>query len=389
MVLQQSSATGYSLPVWVTAVALAALRCLRGQPFSAEVPVVLPNHRGPERLPVQQAARLGDGVALAIGRCRPGDHLDLTRNLPIWVQAQWGAADQDPAVVLRPGEGVGVHASSGELCASAFATNLLHDNLAPLLQAGETLQLQLVFPTGERLAQRTSNAAFGVVDGLALIGTCAEVQPSAAPDQLDAARLRLQAVAAARPRQPVVLVLGENGRDLALRCGLPEAALVKVGNWVGPLLVAAAEQGCRQVLLWGYHGKLLKLAGGIFHTHHHLADGRAAVVTAFAALEGLTGDALVRLHGANTVEEGLNALRADDPALSARLEQRLWLEIEQQAQAYVARHSEQPVQIGAALFDRSRVLRGSGSMGQPLLQKLGYRPQQVPQHPETGAPQCG
>ena len=40
--------------------------------------------------------------------------------------------------------------------------------------------------------------------------------------------------------QPVVLVLGENGRDLALHCGLPEAALVKVGNWVG-----TAAGGCR------------------------------------------------------------------------------------------------------------------------------------------------
>ena len=363
--------------MWVTAVALAALRCLRGQPFSAEVPVALPNRREPELLPVEQAARLGDGIVLAAGRCRPGDHPDLTRNLPIWVQAQWGAADQDPAVVLRPGEGVGVHAGSGELCASGFATALLRNNLAPLLWAGETLDLQLVFPTGERLARRTSNAAFGVVDGLALIGTCAEVQPSAAPDQLAAARLRLQAVATARPGQPVVLVLGENGRDLASRCSLPEAALVKVGNWVGPLLVAAAEQGCRQVLLWGYHGKLLKLAGGIFHTHHHLADGRAAVVTAFAALEGLAGDALVQLHGASTVEEGLNALRTVHPALSARLEQRLWLEIEQQARAYVARHSEQPVQIGAAVFDRGRALRGGGPVGQQLLQELGYRPQEA------------
>ena len=31
-----------------------------------------------------------------------------------------------------------------------------------------------------------------------------------------------------------------------------------------------------------YHGKLIKLAGGIFHTHHHLADGRLDVLTALA-----------------------------------------------------------------------------------------------------------
>ena len=39
--------------------------------------------------------------------------------------------------------------------------------------------------------------------------------------------------------------------------------------------------GCvRDLLLLGYHGKLIKLAGGIFHTHHHLADGRLEVLVA-------------------------------------------------------------------------------------------------------------
>ena len=55
------------------------------------------------------------------------------------------------------------------------------------------------------------------------------------------------------------------------------------------MLVAAAEQGVRRLLLFGYQGKLIKLAGGIFHTHHHLADGRREVLTALGALQGLAG----------------------------------------------------------------------------------------------------
>ena len=57
-------------------------------------------------------------------------------------------------------------------------------NLLPLLPPGRGLMVQPILPLGRALAQRTSNAAFGVVDGLALIGTQAEVQRSAAPDQL-------------------------------------------------------------------------------------------------------------------------------------------------------------------------------------------------------------
>jgi len=366
------TSAGYSLPVWVTAVAKAALHCLRGESFVSPVSVDLPQETTSHLLPVQQAAPLGANAALAMGRCQPGDHLDLTRNLPIWVLAEWGPSRgrDHPPVQLLPGAGVGVHAEGGRICASNFALELLHRNLEPLLPSQATLRLTLVFPTGARLAERTSNRAFGVVDGLALLGLGAWAQPSAAPDQLAAARQRLAQVVEARPRDPVVLVLGANGWDLACRHGLPEAALVKVGNWIGPLLVDAAERHCPHVLLWGYHGKLLKLAGGIFHTHHHVADGRAAVLTAFAALEGLRGAALEQLHSAPTMEAALNHLRHGNPGLSSRLEARLLAEAEQQARGYVARHSEGSPTVGVVVFDRQRQVRGAGPHGRRLLAML-------------------
>jgi len=367
-----ATVTGYSLPVWVTAVAMAATHCLRGEPFVSPVSVQFPQEATPRLLPVQQAAPLGADTALAMGRCQPGDHLDLTRDLPIWVLAERLPREPGhPPLQLLPGAGVGVHVESGKICASNFALELLGQNLEPLLPPRTALRLTLIFPTGARLAERTSNRAFGVVDGLALLGMGAWAQASAAPDQLAAARQRLASVVEARPHAPVVLVLGANGWDLARRHGVPEAALVKVGNWVGPLLVEAAERHCRQVLLWGYHGKLLKLAGGIFHTHHHVADGRAAVLTAFAALEGVTGTTLEQLHSAPTVEAALNHLRHHDPGRSSRLEARLLAEAEQQARAYMARHSEHIPVVGVVVFDGHRQVRGAGPQGQRLLNMPG------------------
>ena len=75
----------------------------------------------------------------------------------------------------------------------------------------------------------------------------------------------------------------------AQACAVPPATPVVAG-------------GVQRLLLFGVQGKLVKLAGGIFHTHHHLADGRAEVLTALAALEGLSGPALADLHAAPTVE---------------------------------------------------------------------------------------
>ncbi|MCP9885433.1 cobalt-precorrin-5B (C(1))-methyltransferase [Synechococcus sp. ATX 2A4] len=375
------ASSGYTLPVWVAAAACAAVRALdRGEegpaaPFEGLQALELLEPPGVQQVPVEAAAPIGPGRALGISRCDPGAGLDLTRGLAVWVVASWIQPSPADAAcfVLEPGEGVGVHGASGDLCASAYARAVLEANLRPLVGAGRAVRLRLVLPEGRALALRTSNAAFGVVDGLALIGTQAEVQRSAAPDQLQACLAALAArTATAGFAGDLVLVIGENGLDLAPSLGLPGELLLKAGNWLGPVLVAAGEAGVCRLLLFGYHGKLIKLAGGIFHTHHHLADGRAEVLTALAALEGLSGAALARLHAAATVEAALSELAASDPALAQRLERRIATAIEQRSMAYLARYGSFPMIVGAALFDRRRQLRVCGPQGQKLLEAFRH-----------------
>jgi len=400
---------GYTLPVWVAAAAKAAAVALLREPAPAAVELALLEPPGAAAVPVEAAALLGDGWALGQARCEPGEGLDLTRGLVVWVLVRWRdlapRADAAPAPIADPqaglapespswpdcpagsaaagtsllepwlrieaGEGVGIHAASGEACLSDYARRLLEANLRPLVPPGQGLQLRVVLPAGRALAERTSNAAFGVVEGLALIGTRAAVQAGASPDQLEATLAALrQSVGAPGFQGDLVLVIGENGLDLAPRLGLPPQLLLKAGNWIGPVLVAAAEAGVRRLLLFGYQGKLIKLAAGIFHTHHHLADGRAEVITAFAALEGLTGESLAALHAAPTVEAALAGLEAADPALAQGLRDRLAAAVETRSAAYLARHGGVGLVVGAVLFDRGRRVRAVGPVGGPLLQAL-------------------
>jgi cobalt-precorrin-5B (C1)-methyltransferase len=372
-----SESIGYTLPVWVCAAARAALQVLRGDPFMARQALQLdPDQPQTASVPVQAAAPLADGWVLGVAQCDPGPGvLDLTRNLQVWVALRWselpGASEAD-WLQLEAGEGVGLHAASGAPCLSAYARALLACNLRPLVPQGRALQLRLVIPAGRQLAARTSNAAFGVVDGLALIGTQAAVQRSAAPEQLEVALAQLRSLASAPDfAGALVLVIGENGLDLAPRLGLPPELLVKAGNWIGPLLVAAAEAGVQRLLLFGYQGKLIKLAGGIFHTHHHLADGRAEVLTALAALEGLSGEPLRAVHACGTVDEALQRLDQLEPALAARLRRRIAQAIEQRCAAYLQRHGHAGPGVGAVLFDRQRRLCAQGVLGSGLLQALG------------------
>lgn len=366
---------GFILPVWLAAAARAAALALGGQPFTGQQDLELEPGAPATPVPVEAVAPLAGGWVLAVARADPGPEvLDLTRGQPVWVQARWrdGAGDW---LELVAGEGVGVMAASGEPCLSGYARDLLRRTLRPLVPPGRRLELHLVIPAGRRLAERTSNAAFGVVEGLALIGTQPLVQRSAAPDQLHDALESLRRRAAAPDfAGSLVLVIGENGLDLAPRLGVPASVLVKAGNWLGPLLVAAAEAGVARLLLFGYQGKLLKLAGGIFHTHHHLADGRAEVLTALAALEGLAGDPLERLFAACTVEAALADLDTHDAALADRLRQRIAAAIEERSQDYLARYGHSGMAVGAVLFNRARRICARGPTGAPLLADLVQGP---------------
>ena len=359
--------------MWVAAAACAATQVLLGDPAPARVSLQIPGESEPRSVPVQTASCIRDGAqALAISVCDPGPGLDLTRGLEIWVHACWGPAHQG-WLTLKAGAGVGRLETDGSLCISGFARDLLECNLRNLVPSGQCLELEVVLPRGRALAQRTSNAAFGVVEGLALIGTQAEVQASASPDQLQSALVRLRTLVEASDFEGrLTLVIGENGLDLARSLHLSaHQPQLKAGNWVGPLLVAAAEAGVQELLLFGYHGKLVKLAGGIFHTHHHLADGRLEVLVAQGVRQGLPGDRLRGLLAAASLEEAFRWLADQDRDQAAALWQSVAAAVEERGLAYLTRYGCSGMGVGAALFNRQRQLRWAGPCGQEMLKRCG------------------
>ena len=363
------SRSGLTLPMWVAAAARAATQRLAEGSVVLQQPLLQPDGAAEVTVPVRAVAGLADQMqVLAMAVCDPGPGLDLTRGLEVWVRVGWSAR-AEPWLDLVAGEGVGRSSETGRICLSAFARQLLELNLRSFVPADRGLLVEVVLPRGRELGQRTSNEAFGVVEGLALIGTQAEVQVSASPDQLRSCLDQLKALTS-RPDfgGRITLVIGENGRDLASQLGLDDVCpLLKTGNWIGPMLVAAAEAGVEQLLLFGYQGKLLKLAGGIFHTHHHLADGRLEVLTALAVDLGLPLEQLRILRAAASVEEALAALQQTMSADAERLRAAMANGVEERALAYLRRYGDWPMEVGAVLFDRSRQSRWAGARAEALL----------------------
>ncbi|PSB29937.1 cobalt-precorrin-5B (C(1))-methyltransferase CbiD [Stenomitos frigidus] len=362
---------GYTLPVFACAAAIAALRWLRQPQVIATVEVDLLEPAETVAIPIEQVAGLKPGAALAMTRSDPGDNLDLTRHTPLWAMVEWGDASQTEAIVLHGGEGLGRQAD-GQAAIYAYAKRLLNENLKRLLEPDETIQVTLILPEGRALAKRTSNEAFGVVEGLSLLGTTGISQPLSAPGQLEAFREALRQKTSCF--DCLVFCIGENGLDLVRQLGVQPSRLVKTANWLGPMLVEAGLQGVKSVLLFGYHGKLIKLASGIFHTHHHVADGRLETLTAHCAIAGLPTRDLQAVFSSATAEDGLKYLKQLDVTTGQHWIEQVYGEIAQaideRSQAYIQTHSDRTVQVGTILFDRERQILTKSQTGIVLLEQV-------------------
>lgn len=363
--------SGYTLPVFACAAAIAALRWLRhGSQAISTVEIDLVDPPETISIPIEQVAGISPSSALAIARSDPGDNLDLTRDTPIWAFVTWGSAEQTEPIVLKGGEGVGrqLHAD-GQPAIYAYAQKLLLTNLKRWLDPGEQIQVTIILPEGRSLAERTSNAAFGVVEGLSLLGTSGISQPLSAPGQLEAYRQELHQKQACF--DALVFCVGENGLDLARQLGIAPERLVKTANWLGPMLVEAGLAGVQSILLFGYHGKLIKLAGGIFHTHHHVADGRQEIFAAHCGAAGLPTVDIQTVLASPTVEKALQHLRDLDSKTGSdwvtQVYSAIAQTIDQRCQTYIHTHSQRSPRVGSVLFDRDRQVFVKSDNGAQLL----------------------
>ncbi len=376
---------GFTLPIWVAAAAKAAAQILISNDFDNYQQIDFSNEQESITVPIRSAALLDNrSKSLGISFCEPGKGLDITRGLEIWVCLEFicdhnsslnsSNSSLDSPLRIIPGHGVGKMSVTQEISISEFARELLIFNLRSFQKPGHYLKVEIIFPSGELLAEKTSNAAFGVVDGLALIGTQAEVQSSASPEQLTKTIQYLRSKCSEKSFSGfLTFVIGENGLDLAKKYGLKPPQIIKTGNWIGPLLVAAAEEGVNQLLLFGYHGKLIKLAGGVFHTHHHLADNRLDTLISLAVKEGIPIASIREFQNAVSVESALSILENKDIFSAKKLWKRFSIEVEKRSLEYVQRYVPSPIEIGAVMFDRNRKLRWYGDNARKIIQTVGLR----------------
>ncbi|WP_434683956.1 cobalt-precorrin-5B (C(1))-methyltransferase CbiD [Pseudanabaena minima] len=340
--------SGYTLPVFAIAAAKAAISAIHKNIVTSVNLDLLDSGSG--EVAIAQSAIIDENTALAIAISDPGDNLDLTAGTPIWAWVTLESTESTiggERIILEAGEGLGKTAN-GKPAIYQLARDLAEVNLIPLLPKGITARIRFILPEGRALAKRTSNAAFGILEGLSLLGTSAISKPLSVEDKLEEFRLDLRSKAI--NSQEIVFYIGANGYQVAQNLGFQSSQLVQTANWLGAMLVEAALLGVTSITIVGYHGKLLKLAGGIFNTSSHLADARIDILVRAAVNQKLPFDLIQEIESLSTAEAVHRVLV--EHGYDHQIFQYLTDQITQRTTAYIQKYTDRQIEVKTILCDR-------------------------------------
>ena len=268
-----------------------------------------------------------------------GDDADVTDGMPVTAAVERTDA---PGIAIDGGEGVGrvtlpgLDQPVGAAAINSVPRKMIAEAVGRAAKdAGYAGGLKVVISVagGEQAAAKTFNPRLGIVGGISILGTSGIVEPMSEQALIDTIALELRQ-AAAKGAKRVILTPGNYGMDFLQAEGLDRLApVVKCSNYIGDALDAASAAGFGEILLVGHAGKLVKLAAGVMNTHSRVADARAEVFCAHAALCGgerelcralmaaPTSDACLDLLDAAHLRQPVmeSILKAIDTKLTARL----------------------------------------------------------------------
>jgi cobalt-precorrin-5B (C1)-methyltransferase len=291
---------GWTTGACATAAAKAAYAALLTGRFPDPVEIALP--RGGRAAFALAEWRLVDGSASAGVVKDAGDDPDVTHGALI--RATVRRAPPGTGIIFRAGPGVGtvtrpgLPIPPGEPAINPVPRAMIAAALAELAGGPADAVVELSIPGGEALAERTLNRRLGIIGGLSVLGTTGVVVPYSCAAWIDSIHRGIDVARAAG----LVHIAGATGRSseaaVQARFGLPEIALIEMGDFVGGMLKYLRTHPVPRVTIAGGVAKMTKLAQGRLDLH---AKRGAVDLDALAALlpGGLPGDAA----SANTAAE--------------------------------------------------------------------------------------
>src|SRR5271156_5556575 len=263
---------GWTTGACASGAARAAFEALLTGAFLDPVPVALPKGLRPEF--ALATHELDAGFARAGIVKDAGDDPDVTHGALIVATVR--LARPGAGLSFKAGEGVGtvtrpgLPLPPGEPAINPAPRAMIRANLK---EAAERLGVDLdaiveiSIPGGEKIAGRTANGRLGIVGGLSILGTTGVVVPYSCSAWIHSIMSGVD-VARASGCAHIGAATGETSEAaIRARYGLPDHALIDMGDFVGGLLKYLRGHPIPRVTIAGGPAKMTKLAEGKLDLH--------------------------------------------------------------------------------------------------------------------------
>lgn len=279
---QKDLRKGYTTGACATAAAAAAFEALLRGDFPDPVTITLPRgERVSFALATKEKGEDAGGTHATAGIIKDaGDDPDVTHGAEIRARVQ--LRKRGGGVVFRAGEGVGqvtrpgLALEVGEPAINPVPREMMRNEIAAVATrhgVAHDVIITVSVPGGEKLAQKTLNERLGIMGGLSILGTTGIVIPYSCAAWIEAIHRGVD-VARAGGLTHIAASTGRTSeRGVKKLHGLPDAALVEMGDFAGGLLKYLRRHPVPRLTLAGGFAKISKLAAG----HLDLHSGRSRV----------------------------------------------------------------------------------------------------------------
>jgi cobalt-precorrin-5B (C1)-methyltransferase len=347
---------GWTTGACAMAAAKAAFSALVTGEFPDPVEVTLPRGERPS-FALAMTRRDQDSAAAGVIK-DAGDDPDVTHGALIVATVRLGAPGS--GVTFRAGDGVGtvtrpgLPVPPGEPAINPVPRQMMRDAIAEVAAAtgsAADAEIEVAIPGGAALAMKTLNGRLGIVGGLSILGTTGIVVPYSCAAWIHSIHRGID-VARAAGLMHIAGATGASSESAVQKLyGLPETALIDMGDFVGGILKYVRAHPLPRVTIAGGVGKMTKLAQGLTDLHSKRGAVDHALLARLAQAAGGSAALGARMLAANNAAEVFALAQSEGVALGDEV-------------ARAARETAQRVVAGRdiateiVIFDRDGVLVG-------------------------------
>ncbi|MGH3519413.1 MAG: cobalt-precorrin-5B (C(1))-methyltransferase [Haloechinothrix sp.] len=346
---------GWTTGACATAATTAAYTALLTGEFPDPVEVLLPKGKRPSFALATE--RLGADDASAGVIKDAGDDPDVTHGALIVSTVRAGAPDSGVTFLAGVGVGTvtrpGLPLAIGEPAINPVPRRLMREAVARVAAehgADGDVIVEISIPDGEELARHTWNPRLGIFGGLSVLGTTGVVVPYSCSAWIDSIRSGVD-VARAMGHQHVAGAVGSTSeRVVADLYGLPESALLDMGDFAGAVLKYVRRHPVARLSISGGFAKMSKLAAGYLDLHSKRSQVDLGLLAQLAEQAGHPRLS-ESIKQANTALHALELAKADGLDLGTLVAQRA-------RQVAAEMLGNAPVEVDVVVIDREGTIVG-------------------------------